>query len=1498
MNGFDGDEDLELLIREIDRFASSSFKGLGRKKKRVTKGKSLKKGHTGFKGTPKGDEEKTRASHAPGPSSRADENPGSPAPGPSRENDREDDRSPIRSPIGSPIRDDEDDELEFSTPEYEVSFAGSRNIGLTEKLRVSFDKGTVQERIYSLVFKRPLINNKLVDIMGDIEGAVNAVIRRLRSRFGERDLVRVTILSPLFHIPQKLDLLPLGDLETKHVVGLLDNLLQSDENILLTDGFQIHIGIARNPLGAGKNSRGFHLFFTDKCDVYRNKSTVKITANDNLCFSRALAVSLAKARAVEALKLQLSSYSSLQRRFRNMTRRDRPLFQKNEAVRIQRLAGFAEDKVISFLDIPAFEKALGYRIVIFAPHIQNRVIYSGKGNWDKSLFLVYVRDEKAPNKPGHYHAIVKLQGFHKCNFFCPSCLKPANSASAHFCYGHCSVCRREPCRLNDNESTVCPDCKRLTRSVECMRVHKEKGVCQSIVKCLRCTRLHGRNENHRCGYRLCRVCDKEVCGVHFCSVRAKPSNAIGYKYMFADFEADPSGEEHVPNLLIAHWRCRDCIDVPYRVNSTCSTCGTACPKCRDAVKKFAKGHNEREVCMSGEMCGKRRAQFFGDNAADEFCEFLFSDQHAGFTVIFHNGQAYDFYMLMSYICRRGLAPQIIYRGSKIVSAHIGGRFNIRLVDSLNFLPMPLSAMPKVFGLTGLKKGNFPHWFNKRTNYSYEGPYPDPEYYGVDNMSVKGRESFLQWYSEQAGKTFNFMKELIDYCEDDVTILEESCMAFRKHVLDITKKEEIVDYGDGGEIITRLVGVDPLQYRTMAAVCMAIYRYMFLPEYYSVKLSDGRSATGTLINDVWTNFVEGGGRELDPRDVTVESRSFLSSPIARMPSAGFAGYDNYSAVSIQWLLYEERERNISIRHALSPEGEYRLPTPDGRSGYYRLDGYCLETNTAFEFHGCLFHGCPECYPYDVSLWSADTTKDPYPLHPHTGQTMRECLSLSRTRERYIKERLGCDLVVMRECLFRTMLANNEDLKTFVANNPVKARLDPRNALYGGRTNASTLHASSTSSCRIAYADITSLYPTVLKYDEFPVGIPEIIVRPTSTDITPYFGVIYCRVRPPRGVYHPVLPLHAENGKLVFTLCAYCVSSGSESVCACPDDKRDLESTWTTVELNLALRMGYKVVKVYEVYHFSRKSKDIFSGYVDLFVKHKQEASGWPVDGMSEDEKNKYVDDYFEAEGIRLDKTKISYNPGARKINKQIANSLWGKFGEVRDRLKHVLVNDSASFYEYLTNPFLLLTDFHVLSPETCQIEYRHKSGSLPECAYVNVFLAAFTTSHARVRLYNQLNELGRNALYYDTDSVIYKYDVANPRHPPYGDYLGMWTDELPSGSYITRFVSAGPKSYAYKTSCGQIVVKIKGLTINYSASFLVDFETVEALVLHYADPLQFPLPPSLNGNDFVSVNYPSKITRDRYTFKIYGKDLEKKFRVTYGKRQFLRDGSFETLPFGY
>ena len=62
--------------------------------------------------------------------------------------------------------------------------------------------------------------------------------------------------------------------------------------------------------------------------------------------------------------------------------------------------------------------------------------------------------------------------------------------------------------------------------------------------------------------------------------------------------------------------------------------------------------------------------------------------------------------------------------------------------------------------------------------------------------------------------------------------------------------------------------------------------------------------------------------------------------------------NYSKKSIRWLEYVSKKENINIQHALNG-GEYKI-------GTYRVDGYCKEKNTCYEFLGDYFHGNPKVF----------------------------------------------------------------------------------------------------------------------------------------------------------------------------------------------------------------------------------------------------------------------------------------------------------------------------------------------------------------------------------------------------------------------------------------------------------------------------------------------------------------------------------------------------------
>ncbi|XP_054706741.1 uncharacterized protein LOC129216552 [Uloborus diversus] len=181
--------------------------------------------------------------------------------------------------------------------------------------------------------------------------------------------------------------------------------------------------------------------------------------------------------------------------------------------------------------------------------------------------------------------------------------------------------------------------------------------------------------------------------------------------------------------------------------------------------------------------------------------------------------------------------------------------------------------------------------------------------------------------------------------------------------------------------------------------------------------------------------------------------------------------------------------------------------------------------------------------------------------------------------------------------------------------------------------------------------------VNKYCQYPIGHPDIITEGFG-DIEQYFGIVKCRVVAPRELYLPVLPFRTQ-GKLMFPLCKTCAETLQQSPCTHTEDERALVGTWVTEEVKLAVRKGYRVTHIYEVYDFKKKSDSLFRSYIDLFLKIKQESSGWPAECVTDLDKAEYISQYRQREGISLDAASIEKNPGRRQVAKLALNSFWGR-----------------------------------------------------------------------------------------------------------------------------------------------------------------------------------------------------------------------------------------------
>lgn len=103
--------------------------------------------------------------------------------------------------------------------------------------------------------------------------------------------------------------------------------------------------------------------------------------------------------------------------------------------------------------------------------------------------------------------------------------------------------------------------------------------------------------------------------------------------------------------------------------------------------------------------------------------------------------------------------------------------------------------------------------------------------------------------------------------------------------------------------------------------------------------------------------------------------------------------------------------------------------------------------------------------------------------------------------------------------------------------------------------------------------------------------------------------------------------------MFPLCCTCAEERPQDPhyrCQHTDSERFLTGTLGTSELQKALECGYKIHHIYEVWHFSQSSCNLFRRYIDTFLKIKQEASGYPPDCQTEEQQRAYMNDTFRRE----------------------------------------------------------------------------------------------------------------------------------------------------------------------------------------------------------------------------------------------------------------------------
>ena len=1206
--------------------------------------------------------------------------------------------------------------------------------------------------------------------------------------------------------------------------------LNSGEKFGKNENFQVEFTIIRRPgKGSGKKIRkpGRKAVET----MLRNKRTiVKINNHDPLCC----------ARAIVTMKAWCDRRDRMEghRDYENL-KRGLPI-QEYKAKELHARANVPEGPC-GISELEAFQKVLTpqYQIKVMAVDTPHMIIYHGPPA-PRQILLVKV--------DAHFHGCTSFAGFLAKSYFCHECNRGYDHEdyAHHPCEGRkCTACHRLNCPdfKNTKDPTKCTACYRSFFGEDCYEYHLfrqapgKKSICESFKKCPDCCKViktndgkkrapkKGAPQKHKCGIAECHNCRKFVdITTHQCYIQP-----LDPKEDLPKLRQGENIRKKAKRFLEANEEVT-VEELAYKDPPLFIYADYEATQDEEGV------HSPILICCERED-DEDTEVFYGSDCSAEFMAYL-DDQattedgeERELIVVFHNLKGYDgmFILQQLYAEHRTVENQICV-GAKVLSLQTGP---IKFIDSLCFLPFSLASFPATFGLSELKKGFFPHLFNTSEHQEYVGTIPPRTTYDPEGMSKKKKAEFDAWYEEQVVNhvVFNLQEEMIAYCTSDVKLLKAGCQKFQ------------AEFKVHGEF-------NPMEKCvTIASAC----------------------------NRYWRK------KHLTPNTIAVE------------PPRGWHGsQNNQSMKALKWLKWCEFQLRRSttpmtpqadrIAHA-GNQGEHSIRTP---ARVLHVDGYDASCNTIYEFHGCVWHGCPRCFPNRNITSRVNPDRTVGELHEATQAKT----SLLRA--------LGYTVHEQWECDWDWEAATDPQIQEFLSLLELVEPLQPRDAFFGGRTGATTLHATIDESKgeQIRYVDVTSLYPYINKYGTYPVGHPHIITNPEGNDISNYYGMVKVDVLPPYELFNPVLP-YRSGGKLTFPLCRTCVHQeqakpmlNRSHICNHTPQERVIRGTWCTPELERAVDMGYQIVRIHEVWHFPEEQRvtGLFADYVNTWLKIKQESSGWPGWMNNEDDKTRYVQEYEQREGIKLDPEQIVKNPGRKATAKVMLNSFWGKFGERMNKPKTEQVTTPARLFSIVSDPLLNITTIRICTEDILEVVYTFVADDAPTGNKTNTFIAAFTTAQARLKLYESLQKLDKQVLYYDTDSVIYRWRPDLPSIA-LGDFLGEMTDELDGGDYIVEFVSGGAKNYGYVTKNGKVCCKVRGFTLNIRGSKQLNYQIMKQNVL---DEISRPFEDQRRNIDVIN---PFHFTRNAATKRLKTVQRIKRSGLVFDKRV-VDKNTFTSYPYGY
>jgi len=351
--------------------------------------------------------------------------------------------------------------------------------------------------------------------------------------------------------------------------------------------------------------------------------------------------------------------------------------------------------------------------------------------------------------------------------------------------------------------------------------------------------------------------------------------------------------------------------------------------------------------------------------------------------------------------------------------------------------------------------------------------------------------------------------------------------------------------------------------------------------------------------------------------------------------------------------------------------------------------------------------------------------------------------------------------------------------------VRAITNPRDAYFGGRTEALKMVKVCAPGEHLRMDDIKSSYPTQYSTKKLPFGASRWV---PGSEFNHDLESLKARIRggaimiltvdvqlpPPERcrpeTFFPVLGVRVGD-KLCFPAQAVCPDMAAET-----EVRRVWTATYTSEDLRLALQEGYDIVRVHDgfVWDENQCAVGLCGRFCEVFFWVKENC------------------------------------PDLKACTKILLNSCYGKLALRPTTSISMFCNTNDAMKECLEKAYELPIQIDkmrvIRMPQACATLRKFPLARTNEMPGTSVACGAFVTSYARSHLSEgvisirdaclargELDPMAR-VCYMDTDSILYTCPDDVEGFIPHGSELGDWEDEIGVRDDCTLFACPAPKTY--------------------------------------------------------------------------------------------------------